>query len=64
MSPDQEQEHRQRQLETYVAEADQAVQVIREKLAGMQQALEAAETEAQRLRAELDLVRSEQKGGQ
>lgn len=52
LSPEQEAEHRQQLADTYADEAEQAVEVIEEKLAGMQQTLKDKKAEAKRLRAE------------
>lgn len=52
MGPDEEEAHSQRLREQYADEAERAVGLIEEKLAGMQQSLKAAKAQAKQLRAE------------
>lgn len=58
MPPDEEEAHKQRLRELYADEAEAAVESIEAKLAGMQESLETAKAEAERLRDEAT------KGGQ
>jgi hypothetical protein len=53
MESEAEAEHRWQVLATYVDQADDAVEVIEAKLAGMKESLAAAKAEAKRLHAEL-----------
>jgi multidrug resistance efflux pump len=54
LDSDQEAAHAQQLAETYADEAEQAVKLIEEKLAGMQASLKTAKADAKRLRAEAD----------
>lgn len=54
MEPDAEADLRRRQAQTYADEAEQAVAVIEEKIAGMKQTLKAKQAEAKQWRAEAD----------
>lgn len=52
MSPQDERAHQRRLAELHADEAEQAVEIIETKLAGMQQTLKHAKSEAARLRRE------------
>lgn len=54
LSPEQESDLRHTQREAALAEAEQAVQVIEEKITGMQTTLDTRRDEAARLRTELE----------
>ena len=54
LSPEEETELQRKQHEVALAEAEQAVEAIEEKIAGMQQTLETRRDEVARLRAELE----------
>lgn len=54
LSPEQETDLQRDQRRTALAEAEQAVEVIEEKIAGMQETLQARRDEAAQLRAELE----------
>ena len=54
LPPEQESDLRQAQREAALADAERAVEVIEEKIAGMQQTLETRRDEVARLRAELE----------
>lgn len=54
MEPDEEQRHKRQLAETYLDEAEQAVEIIEAKIAGMKESLATAKAEAKRLRAECE----------
>jgi hypothetical protein len=51
MEPEQEAAHRRSLRDTYLAEAEAAVEAIKAKLAGVKESLAAAEAEVKRLKA-------------
>lgn len=54
LSPEAESDLQRAQREVVLAEAEKAVEVIEEKIAGMQQTLQTRRDEAAQLRAELE----------
>lgn len=58
MPPDEERAHKLRLAEMYAGEAEQAVETIEAKLAGIKESLAAAKAEAKRLRAELHQLKN------
>lgn len=58
MTPDEESAHKLRLAEMYAAEAEQAVETIEAKLAGIKESLTAARVEAKRLRAEANKLKN------
>lgn len=53
MGPDEEHAHKRRLAGLYAGEAEQAVETIEAKIAGMQESLKAAKAEAKARRAEV-----------
>lgn len=54
LSPEEESDLRRTQREVELAEAEKAVEIIEQKIAGMQQSLDDRRDEVARLRAELE----------